>query len=178
MSLATYQSYGRLGKMLLKQGKISGNHRKDAIHNLGSSRAQESCFIEYQMLEDLGELYLAQGRHADLLELHLQQGDLETALSVPFNDETALDISEQRILEILDYVAAKQIMSCSNSPAGSIGFDIPVALKTDPVKGRLRQWNIGLVKRRAPPAENKLPDQMFSELQHTDIKQFICLQVS
>ena len=178
MSLYTYQSYGRLGKLLLKQGKISIDHRKDAIHNLGSLEAQELCFIEYQMLVDLAELYLAQGRHVDLLNLHLQQGHLEKALSVPFNEDTAIDIPEQRILDIIDHVAAKQILVHSNPPTGGISFDMPEVLKTSAVRGRLRQWNIGLIKRWAPLAEGNLPGQTLSELQHTDIKQFIGLQVS
>ena len=176
MSAYTYQSYGRLGKLLLKQGKIGVDHRKDAIHNLGSLRAQELCFIEYQMLEDLAGLYVAQGRYVDLLKLHLQQGNLEKALSIPFNDDTALDIPEQRILEILDYVAAKQFLRNSNSPPA--GFDLPKVFKTDAVKERLDQWNIGLRKRWTPLLEGKLPDQTPMELGHIDIKQFISLHVS
>ena len=178
MSAHSYQSYGRLGKLLLKQGKISIDHRKDAIHNLGSLQAQELCFIEYQMLEDLAELYLAQGRHVDLLNLHLKQGDLEKALSVPFNDDTAIDIPKQRILEIIDHVAAKQLLGHTNPPADGIGFDLPEVLKTNAVRGRLRQWNKGLGKRWAPPAEGKLHNQTLVELEHADIKQFISLQVS
>ena len=178
MSVSTYQSYGRLGKLLLKQGKISADHRKHAIHNLGSRQAQEICFVEYEMLVDLAQLYLTQGRHVDLFNLYLQQADLEKALSVPFNDDTAIDIPEQRILDIIDHVAAKQILAHSNPPAGGIDFDMPEALKTHAVKGRLRQWNIGLEKRWAPPAEGKSPDQGLLKLQHTEIKQFIGLQVS
>lgn len=130
------------------------------------------------MLADLAALYLAAGRHVDLFNLHLQQGHLEKALSVPFNKDTAIDIAEQRILDIIDHVAAKNILAHANPPAGGIGFDMPEDLKTSAVEGRLRQWNIGLIKRWAPPAEGKTPDQTFSELQHTDIKQFISLQVS
>ena len=178
MSAHTHESYGRLGKLLLKQGKISIDHRKDAIHNLGSPQAQESCFIEYQMLADLAELYLAQGRHVDLLNLHLQQGHLEKALSVPFNEDTAIDIPEQRILDIIDHVAAKQILEHSNPPAGGISFDLPEVFKTNAVRGRLRQWKIGLIKSWAPLAEGKSHGQTLLEIEHTDIKQFISLQVS
>ena len=178
MSAHTYQSYGRLGKLLLKQGKISINHRKDAIHNLGSLQAQESCFIEYRMLEDLAELYLARERHVDLLKLHLQQGDLEKALSVPFNNETAADIPEDRIFEIVDYVAAKQLVGQLNPPSVGTGFDLPEVFKTNTVRGRLNQWNMGLGKRWAPLAEGKVHDQTLMELEHADIKQFISLQVS
>ena len=178
MSASTYQSYGRLGKLLLKQGKISIDRRKDAIHNLGSPEAQELCFIEYQMLAELAELYLAQERHMDLLKLNLQQGDLEKALCVPFNDDTALDIPEQRILEIIDYVAAKQFQKHSNPPSSGIGFDLPEAYKTHAVRGRLSQWDMGLRKRWAPLAEGKLHDQTLLEIEHGDIKQFISLQVS
>lgn len=178
MSAHTYQSYGRLGKLLLKQGKISIDHRKDAIHNLGSLEAQESCFIEYQMLEDLAELYLAQGRHIDLLKLHLQQGDMEKALSVPFNNDTAANIPEQKILEIVDYVAAKRHLGHSNPPSSGTGFDIPEFFKTNAVRRRLNQWNMGLRKRWAPLTEGKLHDQTLMEVEHADIKQFISLQVS
>ena len=178
MSLYTYQSYGRLGKLLLKQGKISIDHRKDAIHNLGTLQAQESCFIEYQMLVDLAELYIAQGRHVDLLNLHLQQGHLEKALSVPFTDDTAINIPDQRILEIIDYVAAKQFQKHSNPPSSGIGFDLPEVFKTNAVRGRLSQWVMGLRKRWAPLAEGTLHDQTLLEIEHSDIKQFISLQVS
>ena len=178
MSAHTYQSYGRLGKLLLKQGKISIDHRKDAIHNLGSLQAQESCFIEYRMLEDLAELYLAQERHVDLLKLHLQQGDMEEALSVPFNNESAADIPEDRILEIVDYVAAKQLVGQSNPPSGGTGFDLPEVFKTNTVRGRLDQWNMGLRKRWMPLEGGKSHDQLHVQLEHADIKQLISLQVS
>lgn len=178
MSAHSHQSYGRLGKLLLKQGKISIDHRKDAIHNLGSLQAQELCFIEYQMLEDLAELYLAQGRHVDLLNLYLQQGNLEKALSVPFNDDTAIGIPEQRILEIIDHVAAKRLLEHSNSLSSGIGFDLPKVFKTHAIRARLGQWNMGFRKRWAPLPEGKLPDQPLLELEYTDIKQFISLQVS
>lgn len=130
------------------------------------------------MLAELAELYHTQGRHADLLKLHLQQGDLEKALSVPFNDDTAVDIPEQQILEILDYVASRQLLGDSNPPSLETGFNLHKAFKTNAVRERLNQWNIGLRKRWAPPAEGKLPGQTLSELQHNDIKQFIGLQVS
>ena len=178
MSAHSYQSYGRLGKLLLKQGKISISHRKDAIYNLGSLQAQESCFIEYWMLEDLAELYLAQERHVDLLKLHLQQGDMEKALSVPFNNESAADIPEDRILEIVDYVAAKQLVGQSNPPSGGTGFDLPEVFKTNTVRGRLDQWNMGLRKRWMPLEGGKSHDQLHVQLEHADIKQLISLQVS
>lgn len=130
------------------------------------------------MLADLAELYLAQGRHVDLLNLYLQQGHLEKALSIPFNEDTAIDIPEQRILDIIDHVAAKRILGYSNPPAGGISFDMPEVLQTKAIRGRVRQWNIGLLKRWAPLAEGKSPGQTLSDLQHIDIKQFIGLQVS
>ena len=130
------------------------------------------------MFKELAELYLNQGRHVDLFKLYLQQGYLEQALSIPFNDATAHEIPEQRLLEVLDYVAAEQYLRYTISPSAGIGFDLPEVLKTNAVRGRLGQWNIGLRKRWAPPAEGKSPDQTLLELQHTDIKQFIGLQVS
>ena len=178
MSGQIYQSYGRLGKLLLKQGKISTDHRKDAIHNLGSPQAQELCFIEYKMLEDLAELYLVQGRNVDLLKLHLQQGDVEKALSVPFNNDTAIDIPEERMLEIVDYVAAKRLLENSTSPSSRTDFDLPEVFKTNAVRRRLNQWNMGLRKRWAPSAEGNLHDHTLMELEHADIRQFISLQVS
>ena len=178
MSGQIYQSYGRLGKLLLKQGKISVDHRRDAIHNLGSPQAQESCFIEYGMLEDLAELYLVQGRNLDLLKLHLQQGDVEKALSVPFNNDTAIDIPEKRMLEIVDYVAAKRLLEYSNSPRSGVVLDLPEVFKTNAVRGRLGQWNMVLRKRWEPLAKGILDDQTLMELKHADINQFISLQVS
>ena len=130
------------------------------------------------MLEELAELYLLQGRPLDLLKLHLQHGDVEKALSVPFNDDTATDIPEERMLEIVDYVAAKRLLGHSNSPSGGIDFDLPEIFKTNAVKGRLSQWTMGLRKRWAPVAERKLHNQTLMELEHADIKHFISLQVS
>ena len=162
----------------MKQGKISIGHRKDAIHNLGSLEAQESCFIEYRMLEDLAELYLAQERHVELLRLHLKQGDIEKALSVPFNNESAANIPEHRTLELVDYVAAKQLLGQSKPPSEGTDIDLPKVFKTNAVNKRLSQWNLGLGKRWVPLEENKLHDRTLMELEHADIKQIIGLQVS
>ena len=154
------------------------DHRKDAIYNLGSLEAQELCFVEYQMVEELAELYLTQRRYVDLFRLHLQQGNLEKALSVPFNNEMVVDIPEQRILDVIDHVAAKHLLENLNSRTGGIGLAMPEVLKTIAIRERLRQWNIRLTKCRAPPTEGKLLDPMPLELQHINIKQFIHLQVS
>ena len=178
MSPHAYESYGRLGKLLLKQGKISIDRRTDAIHNLGSLEAQELCFMEYQMFEELAKLYLTQGRHLDLFKLHLQQGDLEKALSVSFNEDTATNISEQQISEIVDYVAAERVLGHLNLPSIETGFDLHKAFKTNAVNKRLNQWNMGLTKRWAPLLESTLPDQTPVELGYSDIKQFMSLQVS
>ena len=178
MSPHAYQTYGRLGKLLLKQGKISTGRRTDAIHNLGSLEAQELCFMEYQMFEELTGLYLTQGRHVDVFKLHLRQGALEKALSVPFNDDTATEIPEQQILEIVDYVAAEKALKHSNLPLIGISFDLHKALNTCAVRQRLDQWNLGLRKCWTPLFKGILPDKAPMELENGNIKQFMSLQVS
>ena len=179
MSPHAYETYGRLGKLLLKQGKISIDRRTDAIHNLGSLEAQELCFMEYQMCEELAKLYLAQERHLDLFKLHLQQGDLEKALSVPFNEDTATNIPEQQISEIVDYVAAERVLGHSHLPSIETGFDLHKASKTNAGRKRLDQWKIGLRKCWAPLLQKGTPpDQTPVELGYSDIKQFMSLQVS
>ena len=83
------QRYSRLCKLLLKQEKINPRHRKEAIQILGSEEAQESYFIEYEMIEELEELYATQQRYLALFDLHVRLGRLQMARSVPFDQSYA-----------------------------------------------------------------------------------------
>lgn len=72
----------RVIKFLLKQQKISLDHRGLAIGLLGSVREQEAFYLEYEMLERLVELYKEQKLHSELLNLHIRLGHLQEAFEL------------------------------------------------------------------------------------------------
>ena len=106
------RSYSLLCKLLLKQRKISKEHRKHAISLLGSSDEQEACFLEYGMDEQLAELYTDQKRHKDLYNLFSRTGQLEKAVSLGLSEALGRStIPESELLNLLDYVWADRIFN-------------------------------------------------------------------
>lgn len=102
--------------MLLKQGKISHEHRKDAIAVLGSHAEQETCFIEYEVYDDLVNFYVEQQRYRDLFSLLVKMCLFEKALNIwlkQWLSESAAGIPKDEILNVLDYVWAGRMMSAS-----------------------------------------------------------------
>lgn len=111
-----HHTYGRLCKVLLKQDKISLEYRKHAVNVLGSLAEQESYFIEYEMYDDLAEIYAKQQRHEDYFYLLVKTCHLEKALNVWFEEQLSnrtTKISEDEVLNVLDYVCASKTMSDS-----------------------------------------------------------------
>ena len=111
-----HHTYSRLCKVLLKQDKISYEYRKHAVNVLGSPAEQESYFIEYEMYDDLADFYVKQQRHEDHFYLLVQRCHLEEALNVWFEQQLsdrATNISEDTILNVVDYVCAGKRMTDS-----------------------------------------------------------------
>ena len=72
----------RVVKLLLKQQKFSLDYRGLAIGLLGSVHEQESFYLEYEMLENLVELYEEQKLDSKLLSLRLQLGHFQEAFEL------------------------------------------------------------------------------------------------
>ena len=106
----------RLCKLLLKQGKISHEHRKYTIAILVSFAEQEACFIEYEMCDDLANFYMEELRHKDLFSLLIKMCLFERALNVWLqqqSSEFAVEIPEEEILNVLDYDWVGRIITAS-----------------------------------------------------------------
>ncbi|KAL9045188.1 MAG: hypothetical protein Q9214_001735 [Letrouitia sp. 1 TL-2023] len=99
-------------KLVLKQKKISPHNYKSAIALLGSSKDQENFYKEYEMNEEMAELYSKQQRYADLFQLRLKSGQFEKALDLALERrvwEQETSIQEALIERLLDYVWAGRV---------------------------------------------------------------------
>ena len=172
------QRYSRLCKLLLKQEKINPRHRKEAIQILGSEEAQESYFIEYEMIEELEELYATQQRYLALFDLHVRLGRLQMALSVPFDQSYAAKLSETQVLRVLDYVWASRFYKQSDSPNNASQVTLSEALMSDVIRSRIGQWELGHNILASQTSQGPSPNTLPGQIQHPDIKQFISLRVS
>lgn len=138
-----HNSYSRLCKVLLKQEKISYEHRKHAVNVLGSSAEQESYFIEYEMHDDLAKFYVKHQRYGDYFDLLVKLCRLEEALSVWFEQQLsdyAAGILEDKILNVLDYVCAGKKMSGSLESWVVRLLEELDKIKMPNIACRVRQW--------------------------------------
>ena len=130
------------------------------------------------MIEDLSELYAAEKRHVELFELHLRYGDLRKALTVPFTEGFAAKVSQQRILQLVNYLGIECSWPKSESAAYGIASMFPEVLKTTAVADRIQQWDTGLSKRKVKAAEGQIWKHVHKDLMNTEVKRLLGLQVS
>ena len=171
-----YHSYSRLCKVLLKQEKISIEYRKHAFNLLGSSAAQESYFIEYEMYDDLAEFYVKQQRHEDHFYLLVKLCRLEEALIVWFEQQLsncAASIPEAKILDVLDYVCAGKRMNSSSESRLPKLFRESHRILVPNIALRVQQWidmsQIDTEDLAVPRGE---------ELKKLDLRAFVTVQAS
>lgn len=169
-------TYSRLYKVLLKQGKVSYEHRKDAINILGSLAEQESYFIEYEMYNDLAEFYEKQQRHEDHFNLLIKFRRLEEALNVWVEQQLSdcpIVISEKKVLKILDYVyAGKRTSGLSESDATTI-FHNPDKIDLLKIEQRFEEWvTISQINAQG------LTSLHDNKLKSSDLRAFFSVQVS
>ncbi|KAK4694355.1 hypothetical protein P7C71_g3221, partial [Lecanoromycetidae sp. Uapishka_2] len=101
-----YRSCSTYCKLLLKQGRIAPQYRKDAIELLGSPKEQEEYFLGYDMIEELTALYATQRRHRDLFELCVRTKRLDQALTVPFDSGTVGRHWLERLTSATTYISS------------------------------------------------------------------------
>ena len=136
------RGYSLLCKLLLKQRKISKEHRNHAISLLGSSDEQEACFLEYGMDEQLAELYTDQEKYKDLYDLYSRTGQLEKALSLGLSEalvRSTTKIPESELLSLLDYVWFKKIVT-KDQHSMTAAFMMPSEYLTPRIIHRIEQW--------------------------------------
>lgn len=138
-----HHTYSRLCKVLLKQGKISDEYRKDAVNILGSPAEQESYFIEYEMYDDLAEFYVTQQKHEDHFFLLVKLCRLEEALHVWFAQQLSdcpARIPEKKILTLLDYVCAGMRTQGSSENKVANIFKNSDKIFVPQIASRVQQW--------------------------------------
>ena len=81
LSPRTFRNHSRYSLLLLKQEKIGPGCLEAAISLLGSHTEQEQAFIEYEMHDQLAELYMRHGQFKKRLLLFFRIGNLDRALS-------------------------------------------------------------------------------------------------
>lgn len=172
----TYRIYSRLYKMLLKQGKISHEHREDAIAILGSSAEQEACFIEYEMYDDLIKIYQEQRRYEDLFPLLVKLRLFEEALNLWLNQQSsgsAAGVPESDVLNLVDYVWAGRIMGASQKGKAAKSFQNRVCIVLPKIARKFQQWEDAYRIYTLGSSSQK-----YTSLEDSEIKAFLVLQVS
>lgn len=162
--------------MLLKQEKISYEHRKHAVDVLGSSAEQESYFIEYEMYDDLANFYVKQQRHGDHFYLLVKLYRLEEALYVWFEQqlsECAARIPEDEILNVLDYVCAGKRIIGSTEPVPVKLFQESDNILLPNIARRVQQW---IAISRINTQGSTILQNV--ELRSLELKTFFSVQVS
>lgn len=100
--------YQRSTKLLIKQGKISEEHRGAAIGLIGNVAQQEAFYLEYNMIEGLLGLYQAQHDTAKafktLVKLDRLEEALDLASSLHFQGKADIDQSELSRLQATVWV--------------------------------------------------------------------------
>lgn len=138
----TLQGYNLLCKLLLKQNKVSPEYRSRAIRLLGSSDDQEKCFLEYEMDEELAELYASQQRYKDLLCLHSRKGHLERALNLAITKDllqSNADGLEVEVLRLLDYIWAGHLQT-NRLQHSTAPLKLPSGFMTPNIVLRNKEW--------------------------------------
>ncbi|KAL9124703.1 MAG: hypothetical protein Q9217_005994 [Psora testacea] len=170
-----FRSYSRLCKLLLKQGKISEKMRKYAINILGSPEEQETAFKEYEMHEDLLQLYGRQARYQEQYDLLQQMIRLEDALMLAVGKQlpfSTFRFTESSFLKLANYVYAGYLMDSAPS-TGLVAADMK---RMSPrVAGTVKSWEQLLkYKKEQKPYHT----QAFATVNDTTVRNFLSLQGS
>ena len=171
----TMRGYSLLCKLLLKQNRVSAGCRKHAINVLGSSAEQEACFMEYEMDEELMDLYTGQLRHKDLFHLLNRKGQLEQALSLAITKDllqSTADALEFEVLSLLDYVWVGHLQK--NRQQRSVApLKLPPGFLTPSVILRAKQWQASNL---VHSLEGSIARQHVGSMKNSLPKTILCLR--
>lgn len=104
------RKYGRLCNLLLKQGRVSPDHRALCIELLGSNEEKEQFFKEFEMVDHLVEFYKSQGRSVELFQLLIENGQLEPAVDVAAANKFHDRIQEREIKTVFNLLQAEKLL--------------------------------------------------------------------
>ena len=137
IGLDLVKTFSGLCKLLLKQGKVGSAYRKDAIHLLGSAEDQESFLVSYNIQEELIGFYHTHGRFDKLFEIYFRRGELEEAISLPFDEISAEKVPELKILTAIDFISASHYDQDSTH---TVALRMSEFLKTEAVQRKIDEW--------------------------------------
>lgn len=151
ISPSKVHSYSLLCKLLLKQNKISDNHRQHAIKLLGSQKDQEACFVEFGMDQELEMLYTQQQNSKALFDLYSRTGKLHKALEVGSSkDLLQVDSNaiEDQLLRVLDSLWAGHWTQGTQDTFAAKYLRSSDVVLTEKAKFRCAEWEaITLIQR-------------------------------
>jgi len=132
------------------------------------------------MFDELAVLYTAQRRHLDLFNLYVRRGWFESALNVPFDDDSSAKIPEQQVLMMMDYIWVCHYTSITKTvPAmANGGFVIHKSLKTANVMHRNRQWEAVGSLHTLQSSQSRSPGHARGIIEDPTLKQFVNFRVS
>lgn len=163
--------YRLLCKLLLKQGKVSVQSQKNALQIIGTTTDLRLYFVKYGMIEELADLYLAEDKPADCIDLLLENGLLDRALEVFLNQSVRMNVPEKTVLKILDYVWAGRYFIQSTTLIEKASPDILESWKSDAVTSRNNQWKL-LSCIKSYPSGCRRHDPLLSDIEDPTIRYF------
>ena len=171
----TLEGYSLLCKLLLKQKKLSSvKSQRSVIKLLGSPEAQEKCFLEYGMNEDLVSLYRDQRRYVDLFHLYSRTGQLESAFGLALTKKLLSSggrLKESDLLNMLDFLWAQHLLAGTHQSLEARLESSSTAL-TPKMALNIQQWRAIKVYWKGTTSGKS---HLIHSLDNTTAKRFLCL---
>ncbi|KAH0558796.1 hypothetical protein GP486_004564 [Trichoglossum hirsutum] len=108
------KTFSRLCNILLKQGRIPIELRICATALLGPTEEQEKFFKEFDMKEQLADLYANSRRFEDLFYLQTERGLLGSALDIAVSHDLLSEVDQPHLMDLLHYSRASCIFYNTN----------------------------------------------------------------
>ncbi|KAL1999926.1 hypothetical protein VTN02DRAFT_3799 [Thermoascus thermophilus] len=103
--------YSRLCNILLKQGRVSVELRAKTVNLLGSDTEKESFFREFDMVDQLVDLYRSKRRYQEIYYIYLEHGQLSMALDIVMTHNLFAVIPTHELETVFHYIQVGDIFS-------------------------------------------------------------------
>lgn len=138
----TLHRYSRLCNILLKQGRISTELRATTINLLGSDVEKLAFFKEFEMWDQMRQLFAASQRWLDYFELSVSIGDLPAAVDTLLAHRL-MPVINQETAEITLHFAMTEILLARCGVIGTrleLEKDLVKACRSTPLEKLALQW--------------------------------------
>lgn len=154
--------------LLLKQGQVDPILHVRCINLLGSNDEKEEFFKDFELPDQLLELYKSRHKFSEAYFLSVQIGDLAGALKIAVEND--LPVVEDELELLIYYVMAQKLLS--SDPSEMKDFDVSQISLANSKK----QWDAAFKSYRMASAEGVL--QSHSSALSRSIQEVLALDVS